>query len=654
MANQDDDRFKLRVGAPQARGNVPKSRFINRVIQQTGKSGHAVAKHKSKRGRPGTRLGRGHVAAQLAGRSLIPSARRVVIKTRLVNLKTANVRSTAQHLRYIERDGVTRTGARGQAYGALNDEADSTAFEERGRENRHQFRFIVSPEDANAFEDLKPVIRDMMAQMERDFGTQLDWVAVDHFDTDNPHTHIVLRGKDDNGRDLIISPDYISHGMRARASEVLTQWLGPRTDLEIRQGVLREVNQNRWTTLDRAIQQDLNDRVMQLRQEPADADGRFRRGLLLGRLDHLCELGLATKLDPFRYRLAPQVEATLRAMGERGDIIRTMQRAMGQERRTFAVFDHTDASLHIEGRVAGSAADEHSGRGHLIVDGIDGRAHYVRVPKDAELNHFPRGLIVEVRGGVPPRPADRAVAEPAEGGIYRTARHRELIRTRGLKDKDPDTFIAAHERRLEALRRAGIVERLADGEWRVPADLVDRARAYDLKRTDGARIALQSPLPMEQQVHAFGPTWLDRQWPQFPSGISSTGFGGQLLGAMEQRGAFLHEHGLAYQAGPQKYVVAKDLIAQLRAREFAKVTGELETELGLPYKPLQEGQRVSGIYRRSLMLLSGRFALLGDSMNFTLVPWRPVIERRLDQPMSAIVRGEFVSWEFDRRHNLSI
>ena len=85
--------------------------------------------------------------------------------------------------------------------------------------------------------------------MEADLGTQLEWVAVDHWDTDNPHTHVVLRGKNETGRDLVIARDYIGHGMRHRASELATVWLGPRTELEIRAGMQREVEPG---TLDRA------------------------------------------------------------------------------------------------------------------------------------------------------------------------------------------------------------------------------------------------------------------------------------------------------------------------------------------------------------------------------------------------------------------
>ncbi len=151
-------------------------------------------------------------------------SRRATVKVRLVYLQQASGRSTVAHLRYIEREGVGRDGEPGHAYGPTTDEADTAAFEERGRGDRHQFRFIVSPEDAEQLEDLRTYTRHLMQRMEADLGTRLDWVAVDHWNTDNPHTHVVLRGKDDTGKDLIISQQYITRGMRERAMELATEW----------------------------------------------------------------------------------------------------------------------------------------------------------------------------------------------------------------------------------------------------------------------------------------------------------------------------------------------------------------------------------------------------------------------------------------------
>lgn len=329
MGERDEDTIRPRPGPPRDHGSAYAPRFVNRILKASGKVGGAFGSHHAtRRARSGGASGRGAVAARLAGRSLDHRARRVVIKTRLVNLQRAGARSTEKHLRYIERDGVTRDGQRGQLYGPDIDLADANAFEQRSRGDRHQFRFILSADDAQDLGDLTAFTRAHMRQVERDLGTRLDWVAVNHWDTDNPHTHIVLRGKDDRGADLVIARDYIGRGMRARASELLTDWLGPRTQREIERSRLRETTQDRWTGLDRALSAAIRDGVVDLHKVPGDLGRRRHRALLVGRLQHLAELGLAEKGRGASWTIRADTERTLRAMGERGDIVRTLQRTV--------------------------------------------------------------------------------------------------------------------------------------------------------------------------------------------------------------------------------------------------------------------------------------------------------------------------------------
>ncbi|MGH8061025.1 MAG: DUF3363 domain-containing protein [Pseudoxanthomonas sp.] len=392
MRDGDEDRFRPRWAPPRDRALASTPRFISRVLRAASKAGRTVGRTLAPPRGHGSRLGRGHVASRFAGGHLAPQARRVIIKARLVVLKQAGARSTQKHLRYIERDGVTRDGGRGQLYGADTDLADGQAFEARGRHDRHQFRFIVSPDDANALGDLKPFIRSHMARMEQDLGTKLDWVAVDHWDTDNPHTHVVLRGKDETGHDLIIARDYISHGMRQRASELVTQWLGLRSEREIEQGLAREMKQERWTSLDAVLARQAIEGVIDLRHVPQTASQKNRRSRLLGRLDHLTKLGLAEKHKAGTWRVVPEAEQTLRAMGERGDIIRTMQRVLGSQKREYAVWDVSHDTLRLSGRVVGKGlSDELQETGYLIVDGGDGRTHFVKLGRNADLSQYPVG-----------------------------------------------------------------------------------------------------------------------------------------------------------------------------------------------------------------------------------------------------------------------
>ena len=650
MSDRGDDHFRVRPGAPNPRGDA----FINQVLRQTSKAGPRLGKQAGKVGqRPGSRLGRGHVAARFAGAALAPNARRVAIKARLVHLAKAGPRSTATHLRYIEREGVDRQGGAGQAYDPATDAADTTAFEECGREDRHQFRFIVSPEDAEQLDDLRTYTRHLMARMEADLGTRLDWVAVDHWNTDNPHIHVVLRGKDDTGKDLIISRDYIAEGMRHRAAELAAEWLGPRTELEIQRAMQREVDQERWTGLDRTLQRVTKDGLV-LPETLAVPRLRRQRQMLIGRLQHLQRMGLATEQQAGVWAVHANAEPTLRAMGERGDIIRTMQRAMSGKQRELAVFQPGEGGRTVVGRVAGKGlADELNDKGYLIIDAIDGKAYYVALPPRSELEQYPIGAVVEVKGATEVRMADRNIAALAAGGLYRTDHHLVLAKGQATPDRDPREVVAAHVRRLEALRRVGIVERLAEGVWRVPDDLAERGWQYDAQRLGGVAVELKSHLPIERQARAIGATWLDQQLIGGGKGLGDLGFGGEARQAMQQRVNFLAEQGLAEWRG-QRVILADNLQAKLMRRELMKVGQDLAVQTGLEHRPVSEGQRVAGIYRRSVMLASGRYVMLDDGLGFSLVPWKQIVEPRLGQPLFAMVRAGRISWDLGRQLGVSI
>lgn len=644
-SRQDDElSFRPQPGKPQQRGQP----FVNQVLRQVNKAG--TGKLRKTGHQPGARLGRGHVAARFSAQQLPPNARRVTIKTRLVNLRQAGKRSTASHLRYIERDGVSREGDPGQAYGPLTDQADLNAFEERGREDRHQFRFIVSPEDAEQLDDLRTYTRHLISRMEADLGTRLDWVAVDHWNTDNPHTHIVLRGKDDTGKDLVIARDYIAEGMRNRASELATEWLGPRTELEIQQSLQREVQQERFTSLDRTLLRERQASVLSLKSLAKHP----RRQLLIGRLQQLQKLELADEVRPGQWLLRDNAEATLRAMGERGDIVRTMQRAMGSAQRELAVFEPGKDSPEVVGRiVAKGLADELNDRGYLVVDGLDGKAHYLRLPSRTDLADYPIGGLVETRSMGEPRAVDRSIASLAADGLYRNDHHLALARSQSSDGHDTEALVERHVRRLEALRRAGIVDRLAEGVWRVPTDLPEQGRQHDARRLGDVAVELLTPLPLEQQVRAVGATWLDQQLISGNRELVDQGFGKEVREALRQRADFLVEQGLAQRQG-QRVVLARNLLTTLRGRELTAAAREISAQTGMQYRPAAEGQRVSGTYRRSVQLASGRYALLDDGIGFSLVPWKPVIEQRLGQSVSAVIQGNSVSWQLGRQRGPSI
>ena len=405
MTTRDDD-FNPRPGRIR-HGNQgakrPKS-FVGEVMRAAKKAGHRGQTFRQSSGTAGrSTFGRGRRAAlSLASRS---SGRRVVVMARIVRHRGGRFRSAplSKHVAYLKRDGVTRDGADARMFDAASDDADTKAFAERSEEDRHHFRFTVSPEDAGQLADLRAFTRELMGDAERDLGTGLDWVAVDHWNTDNPHVHVLVRGRADDGKDLVISRDYISKGFRCRAAERVTLELGPRSEQEIRAGLENEVGAERWTSLDRSLR-DISDEgggIADLRPGGASEDPEPRR-LMLGRAAKLERLGLAEQVGSAQWTLKPGLEPALRDLAIRGDIIKTMHRAMSGEGSEpdvarFALHGDQADQLVLGRLVERGLHDELKGTAYAIIDGVDGRTHHL-VFSDLEMTGDAKpGAIVETR-----------------------------------------------------------------------------------------------------------------------------------------------------------------------------------------------------------------------------------------------------------------
>src|SRR5262245_18110483 len=403
-----------------------------KLTERRGERRRSSGRTRPKKGRC-SRIGRGQAVAdrlkrRAAERGPGERMRRVVVKARIVRLRVGS-RTADAHVRYLQRDGTTRHGERGRLYSAETDAADGKTFIECGREDRHQFRFIVAPEDGDRLSDLRAFTRDVMRQMEEDLGTRLDWVAVDHFNTGHPHSHVIVRGRDKQGKDLIIAQDYITDGVRLRAQERVTLELGPETDRELRAKLEAEVSAERLTRIDRAMLAEAEEGVLDLRPEAGQVHGDFDRSLRIGRLQTLERYGLARELEPGVWTLSDQLEPTMRELGERGDIIKAINRALaarGQQRSPESLSLHGEkVGTPVVGRLIDKQlTDELGDRIGVVIDGIDGRVHHVSLSDPSAAEQVPIGGIVEVGRAQSQR---RNIAEVAGGtGVYRPSEHRAL------------------------------------------------------------------------------------------------------------------------------------------------------------------------------------------------------------------------------------
>jgi type IV secretory pathway VirD2 relaxase len=396
---QDD--FKPKLGRMRDAGRARLTKHTTRVFRQAGKAGLRALRQKGHVSPSALKRGMGTGVRAAAG-LIAPGSRRVIVKARYTRIVAGDLGASRAHIKYILRDGVTREGMPGHLYDASHDEVDGADFLARSECDPHQFRFIVSPEDGARLVDLKPFVRDLLSQMERDLETKLDWVAVDHFNTGHPHTHIVIRGRDDQGRDLVMARDYIAHGVRARAQGLITLELGPETDLERTQKLFNETGHERLTRLDRALLARARDGILVVTTD--EERDPVQQTLRIGRLKTLQRLGLAQERQQGVWQVDGKLESKLRRLGERADKFRTMQQVLkelGVDRgaAAMALFERGPRKVPLIGKVVGvGMVDEITDRTWVVVDAIDGRVHYADLGRIEPSDAPHRGMLVALAG----------------------------------------------------------------------------------------------------------------------------------------------------------------------------------------------------------------------------------------------------------------
>jgi len=232
------------------------------------------------------------------------------------------------HAKYLSRPGAQQEVAKGLGFDSTREQIDMIATVRAWEKSDElMWRFIVSPEDANRL-NLRDHVRKLVGQMEHDLGTKLEWVAIDHHNTDDAHVHLLLRGVRENGRTLKIDRDYLRSGVRMRSQEIATWELGPRTEREMLHARERVVGREQWTEIDRALQHkaDANRVVSYEHFQPRSDGARIRAEQEIDRLQFLTGLGLARRIDERSWQLSENHERELRGRQQSNDVIKTRAR----------------------------------------------------------------------------------------------------------------------------------------------------------------------------------------------------------------------------------------------------------------------------------------------------------------------------------------
>lgn len=548
---------ELDSGAPLRPRMGKRVRARDRVASGTPVIGRLVRLGHGLRG-PG-RARRCQVPGAAAGFSPKRSARRVVIKAHVQHLSRNGAHVAARHLRYIERDGVEKDGSPGVLYGA-DGRVVRDAFEEPRLGERHQFRFILSPEDSHDL-DLTSYCRSLMSRVERDLGRRVEWAAVNHYDTEHPHVHVVVRGVDRDGAQLFIEPAYMARGMRWSAQELATDWLGPRLDSEIQQTYDREVAQERLTSLDRELARRAQGRRV-------DVTGFEPRGaappseMLARRLEQLGRLGLAERVSGPTWELADGWQEALRDLGFRGDRLKQIHQAL-----------HGAAPTRVH--VVGPGQAMPDGRGGVVEGPLVGRLAR-------------KGLADESKGTY------YAVLETAAGVVYHVP-----LPARAVDELQPGALVTFSAQRREPTRRR------VDGRS-VPNAL----EPLEPQQREAPRYRLSIEpvaLSLDQQVARRGPVWLDEVDTRT---LHGQGLGAEVLAAVGRRRDVLRELGIAHD-DPQR-------LAKLRALERRAVGEEVARRVGEAFlEPTPD--RFRGCVRGSLRDGTSSYVAVSNGRSFVLL-----------------------------------
>ncbi len=395
------------------------------------------------------------------------------------------------HGKYLERDGAGPEGEPGQFYDRDEDRIDAgPRLAEWAEEDKRHTRIMLAPESGARIEDLKDFTRATMAQMERDLGAELDWVAVDHHNTDNPHVHIILRGRRRDGPDLIIKREYANWGLRNAAREVATQMLGERGREDERLALERETRAERMTRLDHLLEAEIKAGKLSRIQAIGRKLDPTLRAALRNRVRELTKMGLAREEKRDRFRFEPDWATRLEAIGQGIDLRRRLGRELEPGQGRLKLYEPDMGRIAGEVLEVGRRGDK--GKGYVIVrdkfkrpvlanvrhrdiDGLEPGAIVALEPKA----HDGRGTRLKL-DRLSETPLKTQIDAPAE-----TELDRDIARVlNGEQARLPNTRDVrnAISERVAWHQREGNGQRDLTGRFEFSADALKRLRQGELDR----------------------------------------------------------------------------------------------------------------------------------------------------------------------------
>lgn len=546
------------------------------------------------------------------------------------------------HVNYISRGEAGKDGEQAVLFNAREEGVDKGAFVSLCADDRHHWRFIVSPENGHQIEDFQGYVRGIMGKVEGDLGTKLEWVSAVHYDTDDIHAHVIVQGKNDRGQDLVIGQDYIKEGVRRRAQELATELLGERSLEEVQKSLEAEVDALRVTSLDHFIQKQASkEHVVDVRKKQNFDKSLFYEGLIKGRLRYLASAGLAHEKPPGVFTLKEDYKETLAQVAQKNDVIRQLHKSgLNSELDGLSIYSmKARESQTVEGCVvAKGLTDEITDKQYLVVRDATEKHHYVPIGEFRGYDELSMGSLVRVvPGGQSSGKADHNIAREAKKnrGVYDPEKHRAVI-AGYIPEADRPRYLEVHQIRLASLEKNGIVKALGEGRYEIPKDMVERGAevTWEINMREDKRfypkLEVLSAKPLSRLVEAEKKTWLDKELVLQAKGTPSlTAYDASTKQALEDRKAWLALRDMAVMQPDGEFTLREDALHRLNKLEVYAAGRKLAEKLELQFSDRLVRAGEPMVYEGHVTLETGLWAVASKGKSLHLAPLaeKPALER---------------------------
>lgn len=574
---------------------------------------------------------------------------RVVVKARYVKHRAGSMgagggaASLRDHLKYISRPAAGKDGEKAVLFNEQDDGLGRKEFLDLCQGDRHHWRFIISPENGHQIEDFHGYVRSVMRLVEKDLQTSLVWTAAVHYDTDDIHAHVIVRGVNDRGEDLVIGQDYVKEGFRRRAQEVATELLGERSLDEIRKSQEKEVEALRVTSLDRFMEKQMGeDRTLDVRAKSNFGKSLFYEGLLKGRLRFLAASGLATEQPPGVFMLKEDYQDELRKIAQKNEAVKRLYGRVPSGLDDLAVYSLKDGEgATVVGRIVDKGImDELYDRKYIVVQDMGAKLHFVAVGDARSYDAVEKGSLVNIKpGSKSTGKADSNIKMIAEqnDGIYDAVVHRAHVEKEQqyIPEEDRARYVEFHLKRLETLEKNEVVQPLDSGRYQVPPDVIEKGEKITKKLNEREKkrfyphLNVLSAEPLERLVHVNRKTWLDKElFKQVKKGPSIP-YDVGVQQALVKRQDWLVQQDLAFIQSNGVFAMRPDALRKLDQLEVYGAGRKLADKFGLEFsdKRAQTGQPVR--YEGFVKLETGTWAVVskGRELQLTRVQQEPKLVR---------------------------